>query len=141
MKSVALYLMLVGIPIAGVVGVLQVGGSIIPPPYVGGTWAVNIVPDSICGSPAGPDSLTLVVLQSGSHVVVRFDQPTLPKLRGRTSGQYFRAGSADGPRMHAAMKRGENRMRGYLSGVPCGAARRTVFSGTRVAAPGAVDGH
>ncbi|HEV8123731.1 MAG TPA: hypothetical protein VGP80_05790 [Gemmatimonadales bacterium] len=144
MKSFVIYLILVGIPIAGVVGVLQAGRGITPPPYVGGTWAVTFVPDSTChSSPGAPeDSVTSVIMQSGSHVVVTFANSALPKLRGLANGQYFRvASSSDSVHMHGAIKRGENRMRGFLVGVPCAAARRTTFRGTRVAPPGAVGAH
>ena len=142
MKSVVIYLILVGIPIAGVVGVLQAGRHITPPPYVGGTWAVTIVPDSTCHPSTPGDSMTVVVMQSGSHLVVTSDNPMLPKLRGLANGQYFRVGStSDSVHMHGSIKRGENRMRGFLVGVPCAAAGRTIFRGTRVAPPGAMGAH
>jgi hypothetical protein len=142
MKSVVIYLILVGIPIAGVIGVLRAGQHITPPPYVGGTWAVTFVPDTTCHSIAAGDSLTMVVMQSGSHVVITSANPVLPKLRGLANGQYFRATSgSDSVQMHGAIKRGEDRMRGFLVAMPCAAARRTTFRGTRVAAPGAVGAH
>lgn len=141
MKSVVIYLILVGIPIAGVIGVLQAGRDITPPPYVGGTWAVTFVPDTTCHTVAPGDSVTMVVMQSGSHVVVTSANPMLPRLRGLANGQYFRVASgSDSVHMHGAIKRGEDRMRGFLAGFPCAAAQRTIFRGTRVAAPGAVGG-
>ena len=142
MKSVVIYLILVGIPIAGVIGILRVGQRLTPPPYVGGTWAVTIRPDSGCHPTAPNDSVTMVVSQSGPHIAVSFDNDSLPKLSGRAYGRYFRvAGSSGQVDLHAAVKRGEDRMRGFLIGIPCAAARKTMVNGTRVAAPGAVDGH
>ena len=142
MKGVLIYLILVGIPVAGVIGVLRVGQRITPPPYVGGTWAVTIRPDSNCRAAAPTDSVTMIVAQSGPHVSVAFDDADLPKLSGRAYGRYFRVGGSSGNvDLHAAIKRGEDRMRGFLVGIPCAAARKTLLRGTRVAAPGAVDGH
>lgn len=142
MKSVLIYLALVVIPVAGVIGVLRVGRNITPPPYVGGTWAVTIRSDSTCHSPTLTDSVTMAVSQSGPHVAISFADSNLPKLRGRAYGRFFRvAGTSDKVHMHGSMKRGENRMRGFLVGVPCEAARRTLLQGTRVAAPGAIDVH
>ena len=142
MKSVIIYLILVGIPVAGVIGVLRIGRHITPPPYVGGTWAVTIRPDSLCGPSAPADSLTMVVSQSGPHIAVSFQDSTLPRLKGRTYGRHFRVAGISAPvRLHASVKRGENRIRGILVGTPCAAARRTLLRGARVAAPGAVDPH
>jgi hypothetical protein len=41
MRSVLLYLVLVGTPFAGLLGILDIGERIEPPPSVGGTWALG----------------------------------------------------------------------------------------------------
>jgi hypothetical protein len=101
-----------------------------------------MLPDSSCLAAAASDSVTMIVSQSGPHISVAFDDDSLPKLSGRAYGRYLRVVGASGKvDLHAAIKRGEDRMRGVLVGVPCVAARKTILHGTRVAAPGAVDGH
>lgn len=142
MKGVLIYLVLVGIPVAGVIGVLRVGRRIVPPPYVGGTWAVTIIGDTTCQAPPAGDSLTMVVSQSGPHVVVVFENSKLPQLKGRADRPRFKVSNdAEQVEMHALVREKVNRMRAILVGTPCVAARETILHGVRVAAPGAVDGH
>lgn len=140
MKGVLIYLVLVGIPVAGVIGVLQAGRDIIPPPYLGGTWSLLIQPDYACAPSAAGDSLTMVVSQSGPHLAVNFPGSALPQLKGRTNGDSLGAtSSSDSVQLHASVKRGENRITGILVGMPCAGARSTTIQGTRPAAPGSED--
>jgi hypothetical protein len=139
MKSVLLYLLLVGIPVAGVATVLRAGRTIVPPPYVGGTWRLTMAPDSLCRVDP-PDSLHMLVEQSGPHIVVTFNDSAKTRLKGRAYGVHFRVSDAE-LSMHAAVKRGTDSIRGSLVGIPCQAARRSRFWGRRILAPNESGAH
>lgn len=64
MRSILLYLALVGVPLLGVLGILQIGRGLVPPPAFGGTWRIE--PETAesgagCALPAG----TMRIEQSG----------------------------------------------------------------------------
>lgn len=141
MKAVLIYLVLVGIPVAGVIGVLRMGRDIIPAPSVGGTWSATIRRDSACGSPAVDDTATVVVSQSGPRLDIQFSRPDLVDLRGRIYGTHFSVSGGTAVRLHAAKLREKDRMRGVIVGYPCPAARQTLLRAVRVAAPGQPSGH
>jgi hypothetical protein len=62
MKTVLLYLGLVGLPLLGVLGILQVGRGLTAPPAFGGTWRLAAAAsEDGCTLPAAP----LHVAQSG----------------------------------------------------------------------------
>jgi hypothetical protein len=140
LKSVVIYLILVGIPIAGVFGVLRVGRHITPPPYVGGTWQLAMTPDSLCHSTTQADSLLMTVSQSGPHLSVILKGTAETRLSGRAYGAHFRVAGSEQV-LHASVKRGENRIRGILVGLPCSAARRTLIQGKRLLAPNQTEAH
>lgn len=79
MKSLFLYLLLVGLPVAGVLGILHVGRGLQAPPAVGGAWRIESASPSDGGSAA-----VIVLAQSGEHVEVAVDGG--PRLRGRVRG-------------------------------------------------------
>jgi hypothetical protein len=141
MKSFLIYLILVGIPVVGVIGVLRAGRHITPAPYVGGTWKVTVSPDSLCPSATAGDTVVLTVSQSGPHITATLKTPQEIKLSGRAYGAQFRVSGSDQVQLHAAVKRGENRMRGILVGYPCAAARRTLLRGNRVLPPNQTETH
>jgi hypothetical protein len=139
MKSILLYLLLVGIPVSGVALVLRAGRAIVPPPYVGGTWQLRMEPDTLC-RPASADSLQMVVQQSGPHLVVVFGDSSGGRLKGQAYGVHFRVSSAAAS-MHAAVKRGTDSIRGSLVAIPCAAARRSRFWGHRILPPNESQAH
>ena len=64
MKTALLYVLLVGLPVAGLFAVLQIGGLAEAPPAVGGAWRVTR--GAACDRPAE----RLEVVQSGQFVSV-----------------------------------------------------------------------
>jgi hypothetical protein len=70
MKSLLIYLVLVGGPLAGLFGILRAGSRLQAPPSVGGAWRMEAPPFA-----AGPDDAYTVaeISQSGVHVEVRID--------------------------------------------------------------------
>jgi hypothetical protein len=69
LRSVALYVVLVGVPLGGLLAILHVGGSIEPPPAVGGKWSVTEDPLASCS--AWPRGTGLAIEQSGRFLRVR----------------------------------------------------------------------
>jgi hypothetical protein len=86
-KSVALYVILVGLPLAGLIAILDQGQTLVPPPSVGGSWVLASDQTLIC---AGEHPVeVLAIEQSGRFVRVRLgDMP-------------FGQGRIDGDRLHA----------------------------------------
>jgi|SRR5882672_8663517 len=78
MKSILLYLLLVGVPLLGIVGLLQVGQSLAAPISLAGKWTAQLVPAQPQGL-AGEDwllgdgSTTLSITQSGPNFRLTFD--------------------------------------------------------------------
>jgi hypothetical protein len=120
--------------------VLRAGRSIVPPPYVGGTWHLTLARDSACPESPAPDTLTMLVSQSGPMVTMTLKNASGLKLRGRTYGTHFRV-AGQKVNVHAAVKKGENRMRAIFVGYPCAASRRTVAYGDRVLPPSQSENH
>ena len=80
MKSLPLYLFLVGVPLAGLALILRAGDGLAAPPPIGGAWRV----EEGQALPAAADTgRTFAISQSGQHVEVAFGGHT---LRGRFSG-------------------------------------------------------
>lgn len=92
MKSLLLYLGLVGLPLAGLLGILHLGSRLEAPPAVGGAWAVTAAPGA-----ALPDTLHLS--QSGVHLSVTAGGA---RLGGRIGGHAVSAASAAGEEACAA---------------------------------------
>ncbi len=89
MKTAALYVALVVVPLLGVVGVLQLGGLVEPPPSVGGAWRVT--EGALCAIPGRAFS----VEQSGAFLHLRL--PGRVGLPARLAGDHFEAeGGATG---------------------------------------------
>ncbi len=73
MKSLLLYLAIVGVPLAGLFGILHAGSRLDAPHSVGGSWRLD------APSPPG----TLDISQSGVHLVVEMDGLRMPgEIRG-----------------------------------------------------------
>jgi hypothetical protein len=76
-KVILLYALLVGLPIIGVAGVLQLGQNLKPPVSAGGSWEVQ-VDSQFSHTPSckyhqrGVDRLALNISQSGRRLVATF---------------------------------------------------------------------
>jgi hypothetical protein len=140
-RSVVLYIILVGIPVLGVSTILRIGRDLRPPVSFSGSWRVEAWPDSACLITSDPDTLQLVVEQSGPLLEIRFSRGT--RMVGRVEGDSFTAAGRNRVRM--TVKRvpdlGPNHFAGLVSGAPCIAAKRTRLRGTRDQLPAALSGH
>jgi hypothetical protein len=139
-RSVVLYLLLVGIPVAGVWAVLRAGRDLKPAASFGGSWRVEAWPDSIC-STSQPDTLQLVIEQSGPDLSVKTRRG--PRFAGRVDGDSFSAHGPKGRRMTG--KRisapGPTQFEGIVTGAPCDQAVTTRIRATRVHLPADLTGH
>jgi hypothetical protein len=90
MKAAIHYLILVGIPVLGVLGLLQLGEGVTPPVSVGGKWQLQLdsqVACDACSHRVGcNDHPTLTISQSGTHLSLVFDDEEKTTLTGRIDG-------------------------------------------------------
>ena len=96
LKSFFTYLVLVGFPAAGLLGILHVGRGLDAPSAIGGEWRIG----------AGPlAGRSFVVQQSGEHLSLVLPVDGGIELRGKSRGDTLRlshAGSARAERCSAA---------------------------------------
>jgi hypothetical protein len=85
LKSLAIYVALVGLPLAGLAAILRAGGSLHAPPPIGGQWRIESAPMAEGTGQATP---TLAISQSGEHVEVSLGSLV---LRGRFAGDSLAA--------------------------------------------------
>lgn len=88
MRFISLYLVLVGTPLLGLLGILRVGETLEVPVSVGGTWAVEQATvqriQRSCASLELPtENPTMTVSQSGRYVRVRFNDIPETSMIGR----------------------------------------------------------
>ncbi|MCC6642500.1 MAG: hypothetical protein IT386_15175 [Deltaproteobacteria bacterium] len=89
MKIVLLYLVLVGLPVLGVVGILRLGGRLGAPPDIGGVWRAEIAPAAQLVPPCvelAPDAPAFDVEQSGVHADVTLNDPARTRLEAILRG-------------------------------------------------------
>jgi hypothetical protein len=148
MKPVVLYIFLVGIPLAGVVGVLRVGENLRPPIFIGGRWGIQISPE-IAGADSCGDMLirfngaTLTISQSGSSLLLTLDNEPKTMLAGEIRGltvianilhQSIDKESASDHNLvsiHLQAQGERNRLQGVLKFAGCPAHTDTQFIATR----------
>jgi hypothetical protein len=135
-KTLMLYLVLVGVPVVGVSTVIRVGNRLTPPVALAGKWQLEARPDLICVG-AVLDTLATTIEQSGRLLEVWFDGGG-PRLKGSVEGIAFAASHGETMRFSGTLHRdgGNHLLEGVLSGSPCAAATRTVVLGTRLSSPG-----
>jgi len=89
MRVVLLYLGLVGLPVLGILGLLQVGQTLSAPISLAGTWNAQLSPKSeatAAGPGLLPRPMVLTITQSGSDVIVVFDDDQRTTLVGKIQG-------------------------------------------------------
>jgi hypothetical protein len=139
-RSVLLYLLLVGFPVAGMSAVLRAGRDLKPPASFGGSWRVEAWPDSVCPL-SQPDTLQLVIEQSGPGLSIKTRRG--PRFTGQVSGASFAAQGPNGRRMtgHRIASSGPTQFEGIVTGAPCDRAVATRIRATRVHLPADLTGH
>ena len=139
-RSVLLYLVLVGIPVAGVSAVLRAGRDLKPPASFGGSWRVEAWPDSACLQ-REIDTLQLVIEQSGPSLSIKTRRG--PRFAGQVEGEGFSAKGPNGRHIQGTrISPGPAAVfEGIVTGAPCAEATHTRMRGTRVHLPSELTGH
>lgn len=152
MKLLIHYLLLVGLPVLGVLGVLRVGQSLRPPVSVSGPWTVE-VSRQVMGYSSCEDQLrqseplVLSISQSGPHLTLSFNNKKKINLEGEIESTRVNArslhaatnpgsdkgNSSDAISLYATIDRqaGPERLLGALSFSKCPAAPEINFVATR----------
>jgi hypothetical protein len=97
LRSVLLYILLVGLPFLGIVEILRVGENLKSPIFLGGTWSLQVSREAAairsCGDmPIRFDGATLTVSQSGSSLILILDDEQKTTLAGEVHGLSVVAG-------------------------------------------------
>ena len=103
MRPVLLYLVLVGIPVLGILGLLQVGQTLSPPISLAGTWNAQLSLPSQLDSAAGdplmdPGPILLNISQSGPDLFLAFDDDQETTLVGNVKDRTIDASVFRDPR-------------------------------------------
>jgi hypothetical protein len=149
MRSFLLYAVIVGLPVAGIVTVLESGADLKAAPSLAGTWVVESQPAQDCAEMASPQTLTLAIQQSGVAVTIALPEDGWRQLSGRIEwgGETparvsASAGGADRSptritELRAELTAAEQRtLEGVLHMRACGAVREQAFRATRQRAAG-----
>lgn len=78
LRSVALYVLLVGLPLTGLYALLEWGQALVPPPTIGGRWSLA---ETASACPGLPATSVLSIEQSGRFLRLRVDD--MPFGQGR----------------------------------------------------------
>jgi hypothetical protein len=78
LRSLALYVVLVGVPLTGLFALLDWGQSLVPPPAIGGRWALA---EPVTACPGLSADTVISIEQSGRFLRVRVDD--MPFGQGR----------------------------------------------------------
>jgi hypothetical protein len=140
-KALALYLVLVGIPVLGVSTIVRMGEKITPPVSVGGIWRAQARPDSSCQDEPFPDSLVMNVAQSGPQLIVHLNARTRP-LIGAVDDTIVQV--ADGNLIVRGVLSSDTSrhvMIGEITGLPCASGLPAVFTAQRTHSAAAARTH
>jgi hypothetical protein len=99
MSYVLMYLTLVGLPFLGLLGILELGKGVQPPPSLRGEWRIEanlqpLAPSPCAGQLAGADGATMTLAQSGAYVTIRFPDARGLSAAGTVDGATLTAGAA-----------------------------------------------
>jgi hypothetical protein len=87
MRLIPLYLLLIGAPALGVLGLLRMGRDLTPPISIKGTWTTEIVPqapgEQPCEEALRLNHKTLTISQSGLYLLLKFDDEKGTTLNGQ----------------------------------------------------------
>jgi hypothetical protein len=140
LKALAHYLLLVGIPVLGILGVLQLGQGLTAPKAVAGTWTFEATRFSsegpACAALEGAArARTFAVEQSGPELTLELGEL---RIDGHLDGNMVRTASA--PLLIDASLEPSGTMRGVLSFPSCQASPTLAFTAARQQSRGAGGG-
>jgi hypothetical protein len=79
----------VGLPLLGLLGILDAGRAIQAPPSIGGEWTLEVDPAAHCASPPGSilRQLAFNISQSGTQALVTLNDGHATTLEATVNGQ------------------------------------------------------
>jgi|GEM_PF-4935957 len=125
MRTVLSYLILVGLPLLGLVAVIEKGKALHPPMAVGGDWKAELdqAPDGAsCSSRRLSPAFTIQMVQSGTQLTLLLKEGADAELRGKISSARISARDRDlSVEFQAEVEKGErgDRLSGTLSLSEC----------------------
>ena len=126
----AAYLLLVGVPVLGLLGILEAGRGIAAPPSISGDWTLQFDPAAPCAN--GPASLrqpALSISQSGTGALITVNDGHATTLEASIDGSTLTAKSLTAS---IAGKPGERTLEGKMHFDGCApAAFRAVRQATK----------
>jgi hypothetical protein len=118
---VAAYLLLVGVPVLGLLGILEAGRTIPAPPSISGDWNIEFDAKASCLS--GPSALrqpALSISQSGTQALITLNDGHATLLEAAIDGAALTAKSASsGISASIAGKPGERTLEGKMNFAGC----------------------
>lgn len=119
---VAAYLLLVGVPVLGLLGILEAGRAIAAPLSIGGEWAIESDPTANCANPPGSlqRQLAWSISQSGTAALITLHDGYGTTLEATIDGSTLTAKSPGGTIAATITgKLGKRTMEGKISLVGC----------------------
>ena len=109
----AAYLLLVGVPVMGLLGILEAGRGIPAPLSIGGEWALEFDPAAHCANgPAGLRQPALSISQSGTEALITVNDGHATTLEATVNGATLTAKSLTAA---IAGKPGERTLEGKMN--------------------------
>jgi hypothetical protein len=115
------YVLFVGVPLLILIGTLRAGADLSAPPAVSGDWTVEPAPNKCAESLANASQPALSIYQTGSNLLIAFNDPRKTTLAGKLEDGSVTAVSATtgghALRLEAAVsgKPGHRSLQGRLS--------------------------
>jgi hypothetical protein len=114
LNFVIAYILLVGLPVLGLVGVLRAGRTLTAPISVDGVWKVEAHADQVAALPCSGTSFlrntSLLISQSGRSLMLSFDSGSRNTASGIIDGHSVRASALPMPDYSAEVGCGSNRL-------------------------------
>lgn len=125
LRSLLLYVVLVGLPLAGVTGVAYLGERLEAPASVKGRWQIEVegaaAEAPACAASLG-EALALTIVQSGPNLRLTFNDVAQTTMAGQVNGLLVTAREASGTlELQATLDRlsQATRLRGTLTASAC----------------------
>ena len=138
------YFLMVIIPLLGLVGVLELGKGLTPPPSLAGAWEVEVhLPaNAPCSLNLAPRRQEITVSQSGQQLLVRVQSGAQEVLLGKIEGLRFIAAANEKSRLRMSARiedpQGDPSMEGVFEALGQPGCAPVAF---RAARKGASRGH
>src|SRR5262245_47833695 len=131
MRSVLLYISMVGLPIVGMIGALHLGRGLAAPASVAGVWRVELDGPQPCNEAPAPEPLALQIIQSGRRIAISIGDEKKVAAVGELREATLTA-AGDSLQVKASLHRegDRTRLQGFISLRACGKPTEIEFHAT-----------